>query len=166
MGAWRRDTDVLTYRSVDLQTETIQLDLRSGFVEPPTVRGEDDVIPGAAGRDVGARRADTLRIVLEGHVRGVGADRDARALSWRVASDALAAVLDRSLTPGALRVGPTAPDQFPDAAPYLGLLQMYELDARVVNAISGPVQAHMSYQTWSIELECVDSPPEWAAMGT
>jgi hypothetical protein len=23
------------------------------------------------------------------------------------------------------------------------------------------VQAHMSYQTWSIELECVDSPPEW-----
>lgn len=157
---------MLTYRSVDLQTATIHLDLRSGFVEPPTVRGEDDVIPGAAGRDVGARRADVLRIVLEGHVKGVGGTRDERAASWRVASDALAAVLDRALTPGAIVVGPTVPAQFPDAAPYLGLLQNYGLDARVVNAISGPVLAHMSYQTWSIELECVDSPPEWAALGT
>lgn len=157
---------MLTYRSVDLQTTTLAFDLRSGFVEPATVRGEDDVIPGAAGRDVGARRADTLRIVLEGHVRGIGATRDERALSWRVASDALSAVLDRALTPGALVVGPVVPDEWPDAAPYLGLLQNYGLDARVVNAISGPVQAHMSYQTWSIELECVDSPPEWAALGT
>ena len=157
---------MLTYRGTDLQTETINLDLRSGFVEPPTVRGEDDVLPGAAGRDVGARRADTRRIVLEGHVRGVGATRDERALSFRVASDTLAAVLERDLAPGTLIVGPTAPDQFPDAAPYLGLLQMFGLDARVINAISGPVQAHMSYQIWTVELECVDSPPDWSALGT
>jgi hypothetical protein len=84
-------------------------------------------------------------------------------MSFRTASDALAAVLDRALTPGELVVGPAAPAQFPDAAPYLGLTDNYSLNARVVNAISGPVQAHMSYQTWSIELECVDSPPEWVA---
>lgn len=157
---------MLTFRGTDLQTATIHLDLRSGYVEPPTVRGEDDVIPGAAGRDVGARRADARRIVLEGHVRGVGGDRDARALSFRTASDALAAVLDRALDPGTLIVGPGVPAQFPDAATYLGLDQNYGLDARVVNAISGPVQAHMSYQTWSIELECVDSPPDWQPLGS
>jgi hypothetical protein len=154
---------MLNYRALDLQSATTHFDLRSGYVEPPTVRGEDDVLPGAAGRDVGARRADIRRIILEGHIRGAGADRDERAMSFRTASDALAAVLDRALTPGELVVGPAAPAQFPDAAPYLGLTDNYSLNARVVNAISGPVQAHMSYQTWSIELECVDSPPEWVA---
>jgi hypothetical protein len=152
---------VLNYRALDLQSSTTHFDLRSGFVEPPTVRGEDDVIPGAAGRDVGARRADTRRIILEGHIRGEGGDRDARAASFRTASDALAAVIDRELTPGELIVGPESPAMFPDSAPYLGLADHYSLNARVVNAISGPVQAHMSYQTWSIELECVDSPPDW-----
>lgn len=154
---------MLTYRSVDLQTTSIHLDLRSGLYEPATVRGEDDVVPGAAGRDVGARRKDTRRIILEGHIRGQGGTRDERAEDYRVSADALAAILDRSLDPGELSVGPIAPDLFPDAAPYLGLTESRSLNARVVNVISGPVLAHMSYQTLSVELECVDSPPEWVA---
>ena len=101
------------------------------------------------------------RIILEGHVRGQGGTRDERALSFRTSSDALAAIFDRSLDPGILEVDEDAPAQFPDAAPYLGLTTSRSLTARVVNVITGPVLAHMSYQTYSVELECVDSPPEW-----
>jgi hypothetical protein len=151
----------LTYRGVDLQTDGIHLDLRSGLHEPATVRGEDDVIPGAAGRDLGARRKDTRRIILEGHVRGQGGTRDERALDFRTSSDALAVIFDRSLDPGTLEVDETAPALFPEAAPYLGLTGARTITARVVNVITGPVLAHMSYQTYSVELESVDSPPEW-----
>jgi hypothetical protein len=56
---------MLKYRSVDLQTANIHLDLASGYAEPPDVRGEDDVIPGAAGREPGTRRADVRRIVAD-----------------------------------------------------------------------------------------------------
>lgn len=154
---------MLTFRGVDLQTATIHLDLAQGFSEPPDVRGEDDVVPRAAGRVAGARRADMRRIILNGHVRGTGTTREERALSWRTATDALMAAMDRTLDPGVLEVGPTAPAQQPDAASYLGLTTDYAINARCVNLIPGPVQAHMSYQTWSIELVSIDSPPDWVA---
>ena len=151
---------MLTVQGLDVQDENIHLDLL-GFNESPSVRGEDHVMPGAAGREVGVRRHDVLRFTLQGYVKGIGGDRDSRALSWRIATDALMAVMDFSLAPGPVVVGPDAPAQFPNASPYLGLTGEYSLNARCVSMVRGPVQYHMAHQSWSFEMECVDSPPEW-----
>lgn len=154
---------MLSYRGVDLQTLNLHFDLASGYAEPPEVRGEDDIISGATGREEGARRADVRRVVFTGHVRGTGATQAARTLSWRIATDVLAAILDRTLSPGTLLVGPAAPAQFPNAAAYLGLTVNRQLTGvRVLNFMAGPVESHMSYQTWSIELQSIASPPNWA----
>jgi hypothetical protein len=100
--------------------------------------------------------------VLQGHVRGTGGTSDERALSWRIATDALMAVMDRTLTPGDLEVGPAAPAQFPDAASYLGLTGDKVLGGvRCLNIMGGPVLAHMAYQAWSFELVSIASPPDW-----
>jgi hypothetical protein len=58
-------------------------------------------------------------------------------------------------------VGPEAPAQFPEASPYIGLTDSMTLNARCVSMVRGPVQYHMAYQSWSFEMECIDSPPEW-----
>ncbi len=151
---------MLRVRSLDCQSDNIHLDV-ARYNEPALVRGVDDVVPQAEGRDIGARRKDVLRFTLEGVVRGTGVDPDARALSWRVATDQLMAVMDFSLDPGLVEVGPDAPAMFPDSSPYLGLTGDRELNARCVSMVRGPVQHHMSHQSWSFEMECIDSPPEW-----
>jgi hypothetical protein len=28
------------------------------------------------------------------------------------------------------------------------------------------VRYHMAFQSWSFEMECIDSPPEWIALGS
>jgi hypothetical protein len=156
---------MLKVRGTDVQTATIHLDL-VGYGESGSVRGEDHILPGASGREVGVRRKDVYRFRLEGPVKGVGVDPDARALSWRIQTDALLALMDFSLAPGTVEVGPAAPAQFPDASPYLGLTGDRILNARCINMLGGPVQAHMSFQVWSFEMECIDSPPEWQDSGS
>ena len=151
---------MLRVRSTDVQTANIHLDL-VGYGEPAQVGGEDDVVLGAEGREPGPRIKDVYRFTLEGHVKGTGASRDERALSWRENTDILMAAIDLSLDPGLVEVGPDAPGQFPDASPYLGLAGDKQLNARCVSVIRGPVQSHMSLQHWSFEMECVDSPPQW-----
>ena len=151
---------MLTVRALDCQSDVIHLDV-IGYGEPPSVDGEDDVVLEATGREVGPRIYDVYRFRLEGHVRGVGTDREERALSWRAATDALMAVMDFVLDPGEVMIGPAAPAQFPDSASYLGLTADKFLNARCVSMVRGPVQRHMSFQTWSFEMECVDSPPLW-----
>lgn len=154
---------MLRFRGVDLQDENVSLDLAVGYAESPDVRGEDDIIPGAAGREPGTRRADVRRIVLQGHVRGTGGTAAERAESWRAATDAMLAAFDMTQI-GTLEVGPAAPGQYPDAAPYLGLSADQQIaDVRCIAQVGGPVQAHMSYQTWSFELQSIASPPEWEA---
>jgi hypothetical protein len=153
---------MLTVGGLDVQDENIHLDLL-GYGESPTVRGEDHIMPGAAGRSVGVRRHDVLRFTLQGYVKGTGTDRDTRAESWRVATDALMAVMDFALSPAAVVVGPEPPAQFPEASPYIGLTDSMTLNARCVSMVRGPVQYHMAHQSWSFEMECVDSPPEWVA---
>lgn len=156
---------MLRVRGSDVQTLNIHLDL-VGYAESAAVRGEDHVMPGAAGRLVGTRRKDVYRFALEGYVEGTGGDRDARALSWRVATDALMALMDLSLAPGLVEVGPAVPARFPDSSPYLGLTEDRELNARCVSMVRGPITRHMSFQSWSFEMECVDSPPEWVDSGS
>jgi hypothetical protein len=156
---------MLRVRSLDCQSDNIHLDV-ARYNEPALVRGTDDVIPRAEGRDPGARRKDVLRFTLEGFVKGTGEDRDERALSWRTNTDLLMAVMDFSLDPGLVEVGPDVPALFPDASPYLGLTEGRELFARCVSMVRGPVQNHMSHQSWSFEMECIDSPPQWQDSGS
>lgn len=156
---------MLEVRGTDVQTLNIHLDL-VGYGESALVRGEDDVIPQASGRDPGARIKDVYRFTLQGHVEGTGIDRDERALSWRTATDTLMALMDFSLAPGTVEVGPAAPARFPESSPYLGLAGNKILNARCVSMVRGPVQRHMSFQSWSFEMECIDSPPEWVDSGS
>jgi hypothetical protein len=148
---------MLRVRSLDCQTLNIHLDL-VGYGESASVRGEDDIVPQAAGRDVAARQKDVYRFVLEGYVEGTGATREERALSWRTATDQLMAVMDLSLAPGLVEVGPEPPARFPSAASYIGLDSDKFINARVVSVVRGPVRDHMSFQSWSFEMECVESP--------
>lgn len=151
---------MLKVRGTDVQTLNIHLDL-VGYGESAQVDGEDDVVLGAEGREPGPRIKDVYRFALEGGVEGTGATRDERMLSWREGVDALMAVFDMSLDPGTVEVGPEVPARFPDSGPYLGLTGDKILNARCVSMVRGPVRGHMTYQSWSFEMECVDSPPEW-----
>lgn len=158
---------MLKVRSLDCQTMNIHLDLL-GYGESALVRGRDVLIPGAPGLYVPAnsREANAYRFTLQGFVRGTGVDPDARALSWRVATDQLLAVMDLILDPGAVEVGPAAPARFPDASPYIGLMGDRTINARLVSRVRGAVQAHMSYQGWSFEMESVEAPLGWQDAGS
>ena len=142
----------LSFRSLDLQTDNLKMDLYRGYFEPPEVRGTDDVIPGRPGRDEQIREADKLALRIEGYVVGTGSTEDERSQSWHEATMALMAVLDRTLASGALIV----------SAPYLGLPSgTRTIMAKTVNMIGGPAEACMSLQRWSIDLEAIGSPPVW-----
>jgi hypothetical protein len=156
---------MLTVRDLDCQSINIHLDL-VGYGESARVRGEDVVIPGLAGRTSMSRVKDVYRFTLQGFVKGTGEGPDARAQSWRTNTDLLMAVMDFSLVPGSVDVGPEPPALFPDASPYLGLAGEYTLDARCVSMVRGPLRYHMAFQSWSFEMECIDSPPEWVALGS
>lgn len=73
------------YDSVDLCPDDLSMFFRitQGLNEPPDVRGVDVVVPGLDGQVTRPRRVDTLRIVLFGHVMGVGADQATRQAAFR-----------------------------------------------------------------------------------
>lgn len=64
----------LTYRGTDIQEPAfgIFLEIVRGLQEVPTVRGTDVIVPGRAGRILGTRVSDVLKIELEGIVTGAG----------------------------------------------------------------------------------------------
>ena len=156
----------LRFRSLDLQSGDpmnaslggIYFDLPEGLWVPASVRGEDDVVPEAAGQEPGARIRDFLDIPLEGWVAGGGADREERSEDWLTNTAALKAVMELYLDPGLLEVD----------GPYLGIPAgaTYELNARVIRAIPGVITNRMSFQSWSFQLRCIDSPPEWTLQAT
>lgn len=142
----------MTYRGTDVQTANIFLDLIRGYAEPPEARGADDVVPGATGRSQGTWAKDTRRIILEGWVQGTGATEAAQQQSWRTSTDALMALMDHTLSAGALVI----------TAPYLGLASGSKtIQAKCVNVVPGPIQAGMTFQRWSFELVSIASPPDW-----
>lgn len=142
----------LTYRGTDLQTPTLHLDIVRGFFEPPEVRGEDDVIPMAAGREEQTRIADRLLIRLEGYVLGAGLTELLRQQSFYATTQALMALMGLTLASGPLVVTP----------PYLGLPSgTRTVQAKAVGLVGGDVQHCYTYQRWSIDLECIASPPAW-----
>lgn len=147
----------------------IALDLVRGLFESPQVRGEDDVIPGTPGRDPMAREADKLILRLEGHVTGEGVTAADRSMDWFDQMQTVAALMALTEAPGALVVTPTGITfrgtnilSPAGEAAYLGLPPgaTATISARCVNQMGGRVEAHMSHQRWSFDLEAVD-PPEW-----
>jgi len=140
----------MTYRGTNIQTANIAMHLLRGYAEPPEVRGQDDVVPGAEGLEEGAWEADHRRLLIEGWVKGTGATLTAQQQSWRANTDSLLALMDRAASPGALVI----------SAPYLGLSAGTKtIQARCVNVVPGPIQAAMTLQHWSFELIALD--PDW-----
>lgn len=156
----------LRFRSFDLQSGDplnanlggVYFDLSEGLWVPAAVRGEDDVVPEAAGQEPGARIRDHLDIPMEGWVAGAGANRTERSEDWLDRTQALKAVMELYLAPGLLEVD----------GPYLGIPAgtTYELNARVIRVIPGAIHSRMSFQSWTVQLRCIDSPPEWALQAT
>jgi len=142
----------MTYRGTDVQTVNIFLDIIRGFAEPADVRGIDTIIPGKHGRTERARKKDRRTILLEGWVSGTGASLVLKQQSWRTSTDALMALMDRTLASGSLVV----------TNPYMGLpAGSKTISAKCVNLIPGPIVS-MFHQKWSIELEAIGNPPDWA----
>jgi len=139
----------LTYRGLNVQTANIHLDLPYGIRLPWAVRGSDDIVPGADGREEGAWEDDYLDLILEGWVKGTGATLTDRQQSWRTNTDALRATLLHDLEPGPLLV----------SGPYLGLTDSEQLDARCVNVLTTAPLASMTFQRWSIVLRVITSTP-------
>jgi hypothetical protein len=77
----------LTYDgdSVQLDDFSIYLNVIFGLDETPSVRGEDTVVPGRAGRTEGNRINDTLAVVLAGIVQAdpTITDQDASRANFR-----------------------------------------------------------------------------------
>ena len=142
----------LTYRGTDIQTANIFLDIVRGYAEPAEVRGGDLTISGKPGRFEVARKKARRQIILEGWVLGTGASLAAKQQSWRTNTDALMALMDRTLASGALVV----------SSPYMGLAAgSLTASAKCVNLMAGPILS-MYFQRWSIELESIADPPDWA----
>jgi len=147
----------LEYRSQSLQetedarTSGYWFDLIEGIpgFEHPQVRGTDVIAPGKQGRYVGNRVNDFQELLIEGFIRGVGADAAERAEDWRQQTETILAVFALDSDPGSLIV-----DGGSNA--YLGLQVEWEIQARTLDILPGPIQDKMSFQRWSFRLECVD----------
>lgn len=147
----------LAFRSLDLQDgdlpelSVVWFDLHNPF-EPAEVAGEDLVIPQKPGMTVMSRIKLRRLHELRGAVRGIGDTREERSESFYTASEALRAAIDMDQSPGTL-------EWF---SPYLGLpTGSLEILARCVDAVPGPISAHMSFQRWSLRFLTVSDPPEW-----
>lgn len=144
----------LTFRGTDIQTANIFLDITRGYAEPAAVRGRDIIIVGRAGRTETSvvRKKDVRRILLEGWVLGTGASLVLKQQSWRSSTDTLMALMDHTLASGALVV----------STPYMGLPSGSKtIQAKCINVMPGPIVS-LYFQRWSIELEAIGNPPDWA----
>lgn len=123
---------------------------RGWLDEPAEVRGKDDIIPGAEGRVVRGRKRDRRVIELRGSIVGV----DGTEAAFLALLDELRPIFfDASADPWPLVAA--------DGYRGLGAGETATINVRVVNVTPGP-----NVLTWrgiyAIELESVDSPPEWA----
>lgn len=141
-----------TYKSADIQSATLFLDIASSLYEPADHRGGDDTLAGRPGRYRRNRVADVRRISLVGWTRGVGADLAERQQSWADAEALLGGLLDPDVVGNLVAI-----------SPYLGLAGgTATIAAYPSNWIPGLPQAAMTYRRWTIELEAVGNPPDWS----
>lgn len=155
---------MITFRAFDLQHATLRpphapwwFDIVEGIpgYEPPKVRGEDTIAPGRDGRYFGNRRNDISSMVIEGYIRGIGGDAEARRLDWRSNTLAVMANFQMDATEGTLTVTGDSPE-----GAYLGFEpgESASIQARVVSVMPGRITT-MSHQLWSVELFSIT--PEW-----
>ena len=146
----------LTFRGVALQDgETpwaakYWFDLIKGLPghEPVEVRGDDILAPGRPGWYRGNRVEDHLDLLLEGFIKGEGADPEERTDDWHATTQTIMAAFQMDLDPGTLIASPGSNG-------YLGLVDDAEIAARTVDVMAGPIISRMSYQKWSIKLEAI-----------
>lgn len=138
---------LLEFRGFGLSGEDpdICLDLVSGFMLLPGVRGRDWIVPRLDGQQAGNRRLDKLVLPVAGLIKGSGATSTARREDLLVNVSAVMAVMDPSLGLGTLRL----------SAGYLGLPVGSEatIEARCRNGAPGRMQNSQSAQVWTFELE-------------
>lgn len=147
---------MLTFRGQSLQetedpdTSRYWFDLIKGLpYESPEVRGEDIVAPGRAGRYAGNRVLDRHELLIEGFIRGFGQTKEERSLDWHTVSSLILPVFALDTAPGSLVVGPGTIE-------YLGLVSDWDIEARTLDQMAGPILSRTSYQTWSFKLESID----------
>lgn len=143
----------LTVDGTDVQAANfgIFLEIVKGLNESPSVRGQDTIIPGLAGRIARSRVADTLMLELRGIVTG---DRDAEAgedADFRTNCLAARALFAPTKSPVAvvatLEDGSTATI---NARPLPGAIWNYPM--RCVAEVSFPME--------SVDPDWVVTPPE------
>jgi hypothetical protein len=147
----------LTFRGQSLQdtddarTSRWYFDIIEGIPghEQPQVRGEDVTAPGKQGQYEGNRVFDRQEILLEGFISGVGADAAERRQDWHLNSETILAQFAMDLSPGSLVAAAGSND-------YLGLESTFTIQVRTIDLMAGPIQNAMSFQRWSIRLECID----------
>jgi len=147
----------LTFRGVSLQDGETPAAARYWFDvirglpghEPADVRGEDTIAPGRPGRYIGNRVEDEYTILVEGFIRGIGADPGERTDDWHAATQTVLAAFQQDLSPGSLIITPGSNG-------YLGLFDDAEIQARTEDVMPGPITSRMSYQTWSMKLQAID----------
>lgn len=125
-----------------------------GLQSLATYRGEDDVMPEARGRYPGNFMVDQREVSLHGFVRGDGADAQALRESFRANFD----ILLNQMQPNTLVTITVFPPNFGLAVGYMAALASCR-PQRIV----GPEPTQLWYEGWegTLELVCIDSPPEW-----
>lgn len=119
-----------------------------------TYRGEDDVVPEATGRYAGEFIADMREVALHGFVAGFASDAQTNREAF---ATAFQSIVDR-MAPTDLLTITVYPPNFGLAVGYVATL----LNVRP-QRILGPDPADLWYEGWegSLELVCIDSPPDW-----
>lgn len=131
-----------------------KLDLLEGVWGVTSVRGKDDVIVGKTGRLRLNRIHDRLIIPIGGWMFGIGDTMEERWDDLNVSMTELRDAFDLTIT-----------DTLVVTAPYVGVASgSVQLNARPINVVYGDILSIATVKV-DIELECVDSPPEWTVSG-
>lgn len=140
----------------DFASNGLRFTFREGGLQSlPTYRGEDDIVPEAAGRAAGMWIADTRELALHGFIQGSGADEQARRESFKTRFALVLAVM----IPSALVTVTVYPPHFGLAAATTATLT----NCRPMRIV-GPDPADLDwYETWEgdLQLTCIKSPPNW-----
>lgn len=91
----------LTFDSTDLQRSDLSVHFDIVF-DTLDVRGQDTIVPSAAGRTARNRKADVRHIGLRGVIQGTGASEAARLSSWQNLRDEIEALFDPTADPATL----------------------------------------------------------------
>lgn len=147
-------TDGIKIASLEVQGSFTSNGLRFHFIRGgdqslASFRGEDDIIPAAAGRYPGQWIADTRDVALHGVVAGTSRE------NFRTNAAALLAVMD----PSTLVTITAYPPNFG-----LGAGDTATLANCRPMRIVGADPSDLWYEGWELTLEfvCIDSPPDWS----